>query len=221
MIIALDIETIGNPEAVPFLPEVKAHGRLKDPAKIAEDIAQKKADQVAELALDPLTGRVCAYATVGKLGADVAEYAASIDDADDENERKLIQEIMAILGIKDVRIVTWNGAGFDLPYVYKRALVLGVDPGHFGAPPLSAWTKRYNTDRHYDLMQIWGGWRDFVKLDTVAGLVLRERKTEIDVTTFAELIKTGEGREKIMGYCLQDTRLTWRLFERMNGFLFS
>jgi len=221
MIIALDIETIGNPECVGFLPEVKAKANLKDPAKIAEDIAEKKAAQLEELALDPLTGRVCCYATVGKQGADVAEYAAAIDFVTDDSERSLIQEIMSVLAVKDVRIVTWNGTGFDLPFIYKRALVLGVDPGHFGAPPLSAWTKRYNTDRHYDLMQIWGGWRDFVKLDTVAGLVLKERKTEIDVTTFKDLIATQEGRDRIMEYCLQDTRLTWRLFERMNGFLFS
>ena len=69
-------------------------------------------------------------------------------------------------------------------------------------------------------MMIWGAWRDFVKLDTVAGLVLGEKKIETDFALFLEFIETAEGRAKLGEYCLQDTRLTWRLFERMNGTMF-
>jgi DNA polymerase elongation subunit (family B) len=122
-----------------------------------------------------------------------------------------------------MRLVTWNGNGFDLPFIYKRAMILGVNPANFNAPPLSAWTKRYNTDRHYDLMQVWGGWSagSFEKLGTVAAMVLGEKKVDVDVSTFAELLKTEAGRKIISERCLGDARLTLSLFRRMDGCLFA
>lgn len=223
MIVALDIETIGNTEAVKLLPEPKPSKRLKDPAKIAADIAEKKAAQMEGLALDALTARVCCFAGVGTVDGVEVEYNEVLPAVNDDAERALLQTIMRILGVDQMRMVTWNGVGFDLPMIYKRAMILGVDPANFGAPPLSAWTKRYSVDRHYDLMQLWGGWnsQSFEKLDTVAAMVLGERKTEIDVATFPALLETEEGRKQIGGYCLQDTRLTWRLFNKFNGFLFA
>jgi superfamily II DNA or RNA helicase len=173
--------------------------------------------------IDPMTGRVACYAMVGIMDDKLAEYTESAEAATDDAERALIQSIMRVLGGEDVRLVTWNGIGFDLPFIYKRALILDVYPAHFGAPPLASWTKRYSTERHYDLMQVWGGWssQGFEKLDTVAALVLAERKVAIDVTTFADLMESAEGRAKMEEYCLQDTRLTWRLFEKMNKILFA
>ena len=217
MIAALDIETIPNMDITDLLPEPSIDSRLKDPAKIAEAEANAKQKQIDSMALDPLTGRVLCFA----LANDDAQYERIIEEPTDAAETVLLQDVFSTLGNPECRLATWNGIGFDLPYIYKRAVVLGIDPANFGAPPLTTWTARYKTDRHYDLMQIWGGWRDFVKLDTVASLMMGERKTEgIDVKTFIEQMKTKEGRIEIQDYCMQDTKLTWRLFERMLGTLF-
>jgi len=223
MIFALDIETIPNPDTFAFLPEPKPNGSLKDPAKIAANIAEKKAEQRADAALDPLTGRVACYSCVGTADDGEIEYGGIVESATDAEETRIVRDIMQALGTDGVRIVTWNGAGFDLPFIYKRALILGVNPAEFNAPPLSAWTKRYTLDRHYDLMQVWGNWstEGREKLDTVAALVLGERKVAFDVTLIADMLATKEGRAKVAEYCLQDTRLTWRLWQRMNGFLFA
>jgi predicted PolB exonuclease-like 3'-5' exonuclease len=216
MIIAFDIETISNHDMIDRLPEPKVDSRLKDPAKIEAAILEGKQKQIESMALDPLTGRVLCYAMVS--GNHVKSAIAS--EASNDAELEILQGIFEVIGKNDCRIVTWNGVGFDLPYVYKRSICLGLNPCDYGAPPLTAWTARYKTDRHYDLMQIWGGWRDFVKLDTVAGLMLRKNKNEVDVTTFIDTMKTEEGRAQILDYCVQDTRLTWELFERMLGVLF-
>jgi predicted PolB exonuclease-like 3'-5' exonuclease len=217
VIITLDIETIPNPAAIAMMPEPEVKtGNIKNPALIAEKVAEAKRDQIEKAALNPLTARVacCAYFTGEN------DHVDMIGAVDDSGEAELIQSIMRVLGNDGVRLVTFNGMGFDLPMIYKRALVLGVNPGHFGAPPLTAWTKRYNTDRHFDLMQIWCGWNGFAKLDVIAGMVLGERKAEFDVTTIAALLETEEGRKRVTDYCLQDTCLTWRLWERFNGTLF-
>jgi len=227
MIIAFDIETIQNKEALALMPEpeVKA-GNTKDKDKLAAKAAEAKAKQVEKAALDPMTARVASYAAGGLINPThdgEQEYCEIIGTVDDDGERALIQSIFRMLGTEDMRIITWNGIGFDIPMVYKRALILGVDPANFGAPPMPAWTKRYSTDRHYDLMQIWGGWnsQNFTKLDLVAQMVLGERKVEFDVTTIPMLLETEEGRDKLREYNLKDACLTWRLWNRFNGFLFS
>lgn len=226
MMLAIDIETVPNTDAIPYLPEPKIDSRLKDPAKIADAKAKARQDQLDDMALDPLTGRVLCFAAVGTVNGELSEVSEIIDEINDARETGIIQQIFSLIGQEESRIVTWNGNSFDLPFIYKRAMILDVNPANFGAPPLHVWTKRYATERHYDLMKIWTGWAGgsdgYVKLDTVAAMVLHERKTaDIDVTTFIEVAKTSEGRAKIAEYCLQDTRLTWKLFEKMNGWLFA
>ena len=218
MLFALDIETIPNPDKFDLLPEPEASKVLKDPAKIEADIEAKRIAQREKAALDPLFGRVAAVAFVGEV-----DYVSVIAESTDDTERKIIAEIMHELGQESARIITFNGIGFDLPYIYKRALILGVHPATFGAPPLTHWTQRYRNDYHYDLMQIWSGWKsgEYAKLDTVAKLVLGRGKVECDVTKIAEMIQTDEGRADVAKYCEQDTRLTWDLFAAMEGCLFA
>jgi len=230
MIGAIDIETIPNPEMVDKLPPPKVDSRLKDPAKIAAAESTAKAKQVEKMGLDPMYARVLCWSMVGSVGTsghgpedEAQEHAEIIPAMTDEAERAILQSAFNVLGQDDARLITWNGNGFDLPFVYKRALVLGINPADFGAPPLAAWTKRYNTDRHYDLMQIWGGWssQGMEKLDVVARAVLGEEKQDMDFKLFPVLMLTPEGRAKITEYCLQDSRLTWRLWNRFKGVLFA
>lgn len=225
MIVALDIETIPNKATLSKLPEPSIDSRLKDPAKIADAKAKAKEDQIGKMALNALTARVCCFGTVGIIIGEApttTTYGDIIKADTDEAEKTVIQLIMQILGNDKMRIVTWNGIGFDLPMIYKRAMILDVDPANFGAPPLSAWTKRYSTDRHYDLMQIWGGWntQGMEKLETVASLVLGEHRADIPYEQVPELIKTEEGRKQVLDGCLNHTRLTWELFNKFNGTMF-
>lgn len=224
MIIALDIETIPNAAMVERLPDPTIDSRLKDPAKIAEAAAKAKEKQVGEMALDALTARVCCFGAVGAgtHEGNNASFGEIINADTDEEERTLIQSIMQTIGNDETRLVTWNGIGFDLPMIYKRAMILGIDPANFGAPPLTAWTKRYSMDRHYDLMQIWGGWssQGWAKLETVASLILGEHRADIPYDQVPELIKTEDGRKSVLDGCMNHTRLTWELWKRFNGTMF-
>jgi len=220
MIAAFDIETIPDMSKLHLLPPVEASKALKDPAKIAADIAEKREKQVDKMGLDPLTARVFCYA----FANDKYSAANILADLNDDTEREMVQGIMKVLGKEDMRLVTFNGIGFDLPFVYKRAIILGVSPANFGAPPLSAWTRRYSCDCHYDLMKLWCQWESgsYVGLDVLAGALLCEGKAEIDFADFPDLVKTDEGRDKIKAYCAKDTMLTWALFERMlDGGMFA
>jgi predicted PolB exonuclease-like 3'-5' exonuclease len=213
MIAAFDIETIPDMSKLHLLPTPEASKTLKDPAKIEADIAEKKQKQIDKMGLDPLTARVFCYA----FANDRYVHANILSDLNDDTEREMVQGIMKVLGKEDMRLVTFNGIGFDLPFVYKRAIVLGVSPANFGAPPLSAWIKKYSNDVHYDLMVAWFGSipEKGNNLERLSGSLLGEHKSEIDFADFPDLVKTDEGRDKIKAYCAKDTMLTWALFERM------
>ena len=221
MVYAFDIETMPILSKIGELPEPEVKlGNLKDPVKIAEKQAEARAEQVAKMALNPLYGRIiCAVF----FDAEAAPVRLTAGD-DDEEERELIRGCFRVMagGVTGPpRLATWNGVGFDLPFLFKRALLLYVFiPKAVGS--LDRWCKRYATTPHADLMQIWSGWdsRSYAKLDDVAGAVFREHKIGISFEEFPELVKSEEGRNRIADYCEQDTRLTLKLYHRFHGILF-
>ena len=217
MDIAFDIETIPNSGMIDRLPpiEVKA-GNLKDPAKIAEKEAAAKVEQVDKMALSPLYGRVCAW--VAGQSEDNASRSRCICADSDAEETRVIEAAFDELH-EAARIVTYNGNGFDLPFLYRRAVLLGIDPRQWGLPTLAEMTARYNNKRHVDVMQVWCGFGNYEKLDNIAGAMLEDSKIEIDFHDFPELIKSAEGREKLLAYCAQDVFLTMRIWNRIAGIL--
>lgn len=215
MDIAFDIETIGNRSMVERMPEIDVKvGNLKDPAKIAEKIAEAKADQIDRMALSPLYGRVCAFVAMEDENAVSKECLEAETDAE---EVRVIEAVFRAFSGK--RVVTYNGNGFDLPFVYRRAVMLGIDIREFGAPTLAEMTARYNNRHHIDLMQVWCGFGNFEKLDNIAKALLADQKIEIDFRTFPELIQTPEGRKQLLDYCQQDVNITLKLWNRIAGIL--
>ena len=214
MIHTLDIETYPNTDMVDKLPEPKvAYGNTKDPEKRAIKLAEARAEQVDKMALNPLFGRV---ACVGVN--DTCHMVSKIND--DESEAALLKEIQEkyLTVGQEHTIVTWNGMGFDFPFLYKRVAILKCFI--HGTHRLSWWMRRYNTRPHCDLMQVWSNWYGYEKLDTVAGALLGEKKVEFDVSEIAELMKTSEGREKVSTYNLYDCTLTSGVYDMLDGVLF-
>lgn len=218
MFYAFDIETMRNGSLVGSLPEpeVKA-GNLRDPEKIAAKQAEAKAAQIEKMALNPLYGRICAAVFYNPEQPKIELVAGDSD----EEEKLLLAECFKILQRDNLHIVTWNGMNFDLPFLFRRALILDVPIGD--TPVLSFWTRKFEThSAHLDLMQVWAGWnsQNYTKLDEVGAVVAHDRKIEIDFHDFPELVKTNEGRTKLLAYCAQDTVLTWKIMEKFNRVMF-
>lgn len=215
MDVVFDIETIPNRDMVSRLPaiEIKA-GNLKDPAKIAEKEKAAKQEQIEKMALSPLYGRICAW-----VGAE-DENAVRLDcikaETDAEETRIIESAFESLFGN---RVVTYNGTSFDLPFLYRRAVILGIDVREFNLPPLAEMTARYNNKHHVDIMTVWSGYGNFEKLDNLAAVLLDSHKIEIDFRDFPELIRTQEGRDKLLDYCRQDVLLTQKLWNRISGIL--
>ena len=214
--ITFDIETIPNTSMLDRLPKPKAAtGNLKDPAKIAEKEAAARAEQIEKMALSPLYGRICCW-----VGADDTDkvYSDILTAETDAEETRVIESAFNLLA--GSRIVTYNGTAFDLPFIYRRAVLLGIDPRRFGMPPLAALTARYSDARqHIDVMLAWCGYGQFEKLDNIAAALLEDHKIVIDFHDFPKMIQTAEGRKTLAEYCVQDVLLTQRIYNRIAGIL--
>lgn len=215
-IAAFDIETIPDLGAMDALPEPEAAKNIKDPEKIKADIAKKKAAQADKLALSPWTGRVCAYA----LECDNAELVAcgAVETLDVDNERELIEEVFYMLGKLDV-LVTYNGIGFDIPFLYTRAMLLDINPKLI-TKKFDEMTRRYQLHPHIDLMQVLSGWNSqrFTKLDLVAQRMFGEGKTEREYSEYRQAIEDGFS-DAIRQDVKNDADLTWRIYQRCQGFI--
>ncbi len=212
---AFDIETIPNSSLIDKLPEPELKlGNIKDPEKIEQKRIEAKTSQIDKMALNPLHGRVCAAVFYG----DNVRSRLVIDEDSDKAETEILEIIFPFFA-NDNLIITYNGTGFDMPFVYKRAVLLGIIPAEYAAPTLAQMTARYNNNHHIDIMTAWCEYGQYEKLDNLGQFLLDDVKLNINFSDFPEMIKTEDGRQKLLDYCEQDVRLTWALYQRFKGVL--
>jgi len=116
--IVIDIETAGLDNAAEWLEPVQADARLKDPDKIAADIAAKTEARLDKLGLDWNVGRIVA---MGWWTEDASEYRPIRNEAEEHE---------ALLNFWHVArhrtIVGFNCRAFDLKYMIQRSRYLRV-----------------------------------------------------------------------------------------------
>ncbi|MEI6073993.1 MAG: hypothetical protein WCS94_00370 [Verrucomicrobiota bacterium] len=120
--IVFDIETVPQDptKLLALAPEFTAAANLKDPDKIAASIAKKRADYLADAALNWKTAEVV---LVG--AGDETEILSFTADT----EKELLAEFLVILGDslgEGVVVGGHNVKAFDLPMLVNRARVHGL-----------------------------------------------------------------------------------------------
>jgi len=123
-----------------------------------------------------------------------------------------------------LRMVDYNGRGFDVPVLQTRAFRYGIQlPWYFGRLPdnkgtISTWSKEYR-DRygghHLDIQELWtnkGSFR-YPHLANLACLMGLPGKVGIDGSKVHEAYLKGQ-REEIDIYCMQDVYQTAFIFQR-------
>ena len=157
-IVVVNIETIKDPDLPQaLLPEpitresIKPDGRLKDSAKIAEDIERKflaaqvsQEEEIQKMSLHPLSSKVICIST--KRG----DGDIFTDSGDDES--KLAEHFNRIFA-DPATLVTFNGKSFDVPHI-TIACERNNIPIHLSYRTL---IKKYDIDRHIDLYEILSG----------------------------------------------------------------
>lgn len=212
----------------PFDPSVVKIGNLKDQEKISEKIgaarslyetecrnaypvwlAEKEAfeaDILSKSALDAATGMIL---VIGYKSADF-EF---IDEGREEILLSNFWDLYKRLK-SNSKLISFYGHSFDLPFIVRRSLVNGIP-----IPADAIKQNRFWHDSFIDLAEIWscGGRRaeDRINLDVLDRLLKGEGK-QGSGADFSRLYLGSEAeRQEALNYALTDTRITYRLAQKM------
>lgn len=124
--LCLDVASAPIAEAASFLEgTIKAPSNYKDPAKIAEYVAEKEAERLAMAATDLDLARITCACFL--MAGDEIEGTPFKDE---EQERIGVSYLSGLLKEflrQGASIVTFGGHRFDLPLLMRRARYLGVE----------------------------------------------------------------------------------------------
>lgn len=233
--IYLDIETIPGQdpairqaianEIAEEKAKITAPSNYKDPDKIAQYVAarQEELDKVADdrwrqTALSGARGEIiCASLAVGddpvkniyrKLGEPESQLLPVLFET--INEAIIAHNQMMPI------YVGHNIIGFDLRFIYQRAVIMGIKPN----VPLPV-DERGNSIRVYDTMLAWAGWGNRVSMDNLcAALGIQGKGNDLDGGEYIDgsmvwdFVQRGE-EEKVARYCGGDVERTREMYKRL------
>jgi len=203
--IAFDLETIADRTVIPFLPEVEPDSRLKDPIKIAANVADKKEKQVAELGLNPATAAICCFGFFTENGASHIPNNGS--------ETQLIRDAWGVLSGYN-HFVTFNGSSFDIPILLMRSLK------HRIRPAVKIDNRKYQVTNHTDVRMILTNWNQMAKgklpffYQILTGQDPGEEIEGSDVQGYWD----AGMKDDIFRHCEQDCKMTWELYRLIKSY---
>ena len=217
--VIVDIETV--PLEWEDLDEEERHYLLKH-AKTEEE----QTEVVDKLGLSAFTGRVVAIAMLNPdsgrgivLSEGLAgEGSAWAHEGGSEfwtgNEVEILERFWDLIKRYD-QMITFNGRGFDAPFLIIRSLILGVPISRNLLP------NRYRTTDHFDLCDVLSffGLTRRYSLDFICRRIgVGPAKTRMAGHEVAQAYRDGR-MEEIAQYCLRDVEATARLFDRVETLL--
>lgn len=107
------------------------------------------------------------------------------------------------------QFVGHNLIDFDLPFIFRRSVILGVTPH----PAFPIMPSRYS-DRAYDTMTQWAGFGNRIKLDVLAQALSVGGKGDIDGSMVYDYYAAGR-IDELAEYCKNDVRLARDVWQRM------
>ncbi len=201
-----DIETgpVNADKLQDQMPEFTAPANYKDEEKIARYIEEQQKKWIEKVALDASTGRVIA------IGVKDSEGNTVIEEEHFMPEKDLLQwfwnEVTRTHA--DTTWVGFNSNNFDLPFLFRRSLVYGIQPGY------AFRESRYWPARFLDLLEVWacGSREQRISLNKMAKLLGVGGKSGSG-KMFAELYSTN--RKSALEYLKHDLNLTEAVLKRM------
>jgi Predicted 3'-5' exonuclease related to the exonuclease domain of PolB len=117
--VVIDIECVASPQAAELLDPVRAPGNYKDPAKIAQYVADEFESRVKRAGLE---ADLCEVVAVGFLRDH--EYEPTVLTRHDAEESALLWRFWSEIG--NAATIGFNSLGYDLPVLVRRSQLLGI-----------------------------------------------------------------------------------------------
>ncbi len=209
-----DIETTLNPGVIDLMPEPAAPANLKDPEKIAAAIEEKKREMIEKAALDADYGRIL---SIGYSTGEWVQVMLNDDVYPDAvtntySEKEMLETFWRLFKECGGACVGYNILGFDLPYLMRRSMALGVKL------PFIPNLAKYRTEPITDLMMIIYNWGSdkYKSLKQVAKLYgIENAAPDVDGSMVA-----GLDADQLIAYQISDVKMVMALYEKMNGVYF-
>ncbi len=190
---------------------ITAPANYKDPDKIAAYVAEKKNEldavfeqRLRRTALNGARGHVYCICAAVNDDAPVSFYS--------EDESETLRRFFKFCdesGSAQTVFCGHNITGFDLLFIYQRAVILGVKPS--GCIPFQA---RPWDERVFDTMLKWCGVRGEGSMDSVCDALGIEGKGDITGKTFYDAVLAGR-HDECLQYCSDDVVSTRAMYKRM------
>lgn len=220
--LVFDIETI---------PDVALGRRLYnldgiDDADVAKAMAFQQMQAVGSEFLPLYQQRIVAISVVLRRQDELKVWSLGSPDSD---ERELVRRFFDGIDRYTPELVSWNGAGFDLPVLHYRALLHGIVSHRYWDVGDEDREFRYNNYlgrfhwRHIDLMDVLSGFqgRGRAGLDAISVMLGFPGKLGMEGGKVWEAWQAGRIGE-IRDYCETDvvnTFLVYLRFQRLRGVL--
>lgn len=129
------------------------------------------------------------------------------------NEREMLETFWKGIASYD-RVITFNGRGFDAPFLLQRSVIHGVRASRDLMP-----SRFYGLKSHYDLLEVltfFGASRRFnLESWAEAAGALNPKDEGITGAEVADYWRAGE-IAKIAAYNVRDVLATWQLYRKVN-----
>lgn len=203
------------------LNEVRTPANYKDAQKIQDFIADTQSKLMKEhdasceadwlkTSFDGGLGHICVigYAIGEREPQTILAHHDVLGD-----EAAALREFFGVLSSLGagarLQWVGHNWIAFDLPFIWKRATVLGVKPPfHLPRDP-KPWA-----DNVFDTMIQWAGVRDRISMDRLCRILGIAGKGDMDGSKVWEYVRTGRIAE-VATYCAGDIQRTRAMHRRM------
>jgi DNA polymerase elongation subunit (family B) len=200
--LVLDIETMPS-EVTPELAIELYRGI--EPTKIAikdgkeAEYIKNKQNEIAEgFALSPMTGRLLGIG----LFIPLTNSATYFEDT----EKSMLEYLSGLVQNSFPKLITFNGKGFDIPFLKIRAAILGVTIPDFS-------TKKYDTGRHFDVREVLTNFGMNQKGTLKEWSIVFGCEPPKDSGKDIHLLTKEERQEK----CLADCRCTNFIYQRLKN----
>jgi hypothetical protein len=208
----IDMETVPDQRegaASAALARVTVPSNYKDPEKIKAYREEKGSEAWRKTSLDGGYGQIFC---IGFAVDDQPVIVIDVDNYSREAEAELLREFWRLLDPLIVSNPVWIGhnvLGFDLPFLWRRSVILGVAPMRpipYNAAP---WGHEVN-----DTMIMWCGQRNaYISLDELLSILGIPSDDIISGSEVWDVLQGTDGVNLVMQHCyanVSETREAWR-----------
>ncbi len=159
--------------------------------------------------LNPEFGQICC------LGIGTGEKIATLAGMP---EKDILEGFWTLMREKasdkrDTKFVTFNGKGFDIPFIIKRSAFLGIPP------TVKISTRRYDTQFHFDCLEVLSNYfqGEIFSLKHYCQMFGIENHDDADGGDIYSLWLKGD-KAAIEKHCAADVLATLALYQKIRGY---